>query len=316
MKNLLYKIKWTAACCLLWVSSLYAQELPISVQGIVRNSDGSVFSTGNYSVKFRIYTTATGGTHIWMEEQDGIRIEAGVYSALIGKTAPFGSIPFNQPLYLGVSVDGGNELSPRALFTAAPAARYALRSPGSIPTGMVVSYAGPLSKVPDGWLHCDGRALKSTDYATLFDRIGTTYGDGSSGLGAGSGTDFNLPDLRSEFIRGADRGRGVDANRVVGSFQDWATGVPANGFIVTLQSAGSHTHTLSSIISSNVGTAIGVQDSDGLIRDKTFTGIKGEFNASGDTFVDGAHTHTISITGGGDSETRPVNTAVYYFIKY
>ena len=317
MKNFLDKIICTLFGLILWAFPMAAQEIPISVQGVVRNTDGSVFPTGNYSMKFRIYTGASGGTAIWTEEQNGIRIEGGVYSVLIGKVTPLGSIPFNQTLYLGVSVDGGTELSPRATFTAAPAARYALRSPGSTPAGMVVAYAGPLSQVPDGWLPCDGRALKSTDFPTLYDRIGTTYGNGSTGMGAGGGTNFNAPDLRAEFIRGLDRGRGVDADRTVGSFQNWATASPVNKILVALQPVGNHTHSFTSINYSGAGSRIGVLDAAGNAGNRTvfLRGI-GAALISGNTSTDGAHTHTVSISGGGDAETRPVNTAVHYFIKY
>jgi microcystin-dependent protein len=45
----------------------------------------------------------------------------------------------------------------------------------------------------------------------LFSKIGYTFG--------GSGSVFRLPDLRGEFIRNWDGGRGVDAGRTVGSFQ-------------------------------------------------------------------------------------------------
>lgn len=315
MKNLLDKILGVLFALTLWASTLAAQEIPISVQGVVRNTDGSVFPTGNYSMRFRIYTVATGGTAIWTEEQNGIRIEGGVYSVLVGKVTPLGSIPFNQTLYLGVSVDGGTELSPRATFTAAPAARYALRSPGSTPAGMVVAYAGPLSQVPDGWLPCDGRALKSTDFPTLYDRIGTTYGNGSAGMGAGSGTNFNAPDLRAEFIRGLDRGRGVDANRTVGSFQNWATASPVNKLLVTLQSVGSHTHSFTSI-NLFTGSGVSVVDGSGVTAGNIFTTFAGSAVISGNVQTAGAHTHTVSVAGGGDAETRPVNTAVHYFIKY
>ena len=317
MKNLLDKILGVLFALTLWASPLAGQEIPISVQGVVRNTDGSVFPTGNYSMRFRIYTVATGGTSIWTEEQNGIRIEGGVYSVLIGKVTPLGSIPFNQTLYLGVSVDGGTELSPRATFTAAPAARYALRSPGSTPAGMVVAYAGPLSQVPDGWLPCDGRALKSTDFPTLYDRIGTTYGNGSAGMGAGSGTNFNTPDLRAEFIRGLDRGRGVDADRTVGSFQNWATASPVNKILVTLQPVGNHSHSFTSINNLAAGSRIGVLDGAGNAGNRTvFLRFERGALIFGNTSTDGAHTHTVSISGGGDAETRPVNTAVHYFIKY
>jgi microcystin-dependent protein len=180
---------------------------------------------------------------------------------------------------------------------------------------MVVAYAGPLSQVPDGWLPCDGRALKSTDFPTLYDRIGTTYGNGSAGMGAGSGTNFNAPDLRAEFIRGLDRGRGVDANRTVGSFQNWATASPANKLLVTLQSVGSHTHSFASINASGAGSGYATIHPVGNVG-HSFIHYAGGTVIPGNVQTAGAHTHTVSVAGGGDAETRPVNTAVHYFIKY
>lgn len=67
--------------------------------------------------------------------------------------------------------------------------------------------------VPAGWLKADGAAVSRCTYAALFAAIGTTYGKGD-----GAST-FTLPDLRGEFIRGFDDGRGVDAGRVFGSRQ-------------------------------------------------------------------------------------------------
>jgi microcystin-dependent protein len=314
MKRFFYKFIFVCIFANQAALSLRAQEIPISVQGVVRNADGSVFPTGNYSMKFRIYTLASGGTAIWTEEQTGIRIDGGVYSVLLGKINSLGNIAFNQTLYLGVSVDGGTELSPRALFTAAPAARYALRSPGSIPSGMVVSFSGPLAKVPDGWLPCDGRALKSSDFPTLFDRIGTTYGNGSTGMGAGSGTNFNVPDLRSEFIRGLDSGRGVDVNRTVGSSQDWATSLPVNPFSLQLSAGGSHSHSANLLNRNGIGSVY-MGGTSATVRDNAIGFSLNAGSYSGSTKTDGIHTHSITFTG-GDTETRPVNTAVYFFIKY
>lgn len=81
-----------------------------------------------------------------------------------------------------------------------------------LPPGMVMPYAGPLP--PEGWMLCDGSAVSRSTYARLFAAIGTTYGDGDGT------TTFNLPDLRGEFVRGLDHGRGVDAGRSLGSHQD------------------------------------------------------------------------------------------------
>lgn len=67
--------------------------------------------------------------------------------------------------------------------------------------------------IPPGWLECNGAAISRATYGTLFAAIGTNYGVGDGA------TTFNLPDLRGEFLRGADRGRGVDTGRAVGSAQ-------------------------------------------------------------------------------------------------
>ena len=46
------------------------------------------------------------------------------------------------------------------------------------------------------WLLCNGQAVSRTDYAVLFDLIGTNFG-----IGDGS-TTFNVPDYQGKFLRG------------------------------------------------------------------------------------------------------------------
>lgn len=71
----------------------------------------------------------------------------------------------------------------------------------------------PSSTPPPGWLKENGAAISRTAYAALFAVIGTTYG-------AGDGvTTFNLPDMRGEFERGLDDGKGVDSGRAIGAAQ-------------------------------------------------------------------------------------------------
>jgi microcystin-dependent protein len=80
-----------------------------------------------------------------------------------------------------------------------------------VPAGLVQHFANITA--PAGYLECNGQAVSRTTYAALFTAIGTLYGAGDGS------TTFNVPDLRGEFIRGADNGRGVDASRVIGSAQ-------------------------------------------------------------------------------------------------
>jgi microcystin-dependent protein len=79
------------------------------------------------------------------------------------------------------------------------------------PAGMVAHFA--CNSAPAGWLKANGAAVSRTTYAALFSAIGTTFGSGDGS------TTFNLPDLRGEFIRGWDDGRGVDSGRAFASSQ-------------------------------------------------------------------------------------------------
>lgn len=83
-----------------------------------------------------------------------------------------------------------------------------------VPAGIVSYFAA--SFAPAGWIACNGAAISRTVYARLFAVIGIHYGPGDGS------TTFNLPDLRGEFIRGWDGGRGVDVGRIFGSKQSGA----------------------------------------------------------------------------------------------
>lgn len=66
----------------------------------------------------------------------------------------------------------------------------------SVPIGTMTMFAG--STAPDGWLICDGSAISRTAYATLFTKIGTTYGTGDGS------TTFNLPNFKGRVPVGYD----------------------------------------------------------------------------------------------------------------
>lgn len=63
------------------------------------------------------------------------------------------------------------------------------------PTGAIIAFGG--STAPTGWFLCDGSAKNRTTESSLFDIIGTTFGNGDGS------TTFDLPDLRGIFPRGA-----------------------------------------------------------------------------------------------------------------
>ena len=100
------------------------------------------------------------------------------------------------------------------------------------PPGLVAHFAR--NTAPVGWLKANGAAISRTAYADLYAALGNTFG-------AGDGfTTFNLPDLRGEFIRGWDDGRGVDGGREFGSSQSGS--IQSHAHTASSADAGSHAH--------------------------------------------------------------------------
>lgn len=89
----------------------------------------------------------------------------------------------------------------------------------AVGVGSVSTFA--MSTPPAGWLKANGAAVSRSTYAALFAAIGTTFGAGDGS------TTFNLPDLRGEFVRGWDDGRGLDSGRAFGSSQSQDTRLPS-----------------------------------------------------------------------------------------
>ncbi|SEF22739.1 phage tail protein [Variovorax sp. NFACC27] len=124
--------------------------------------------------------------------------------------------------------------------------------------GEIVFSAGNTPAV--GTVKANGAALSRVTYARLFGRIGTIFGAGNGS------TTFNVPDLRGEFLRGWDDGRGVDGGRNFGSFQlathvfdhyGYAGGaVPGDGFTTYESDGSAQPGTQIRAISSNANNAV------------------------------------------------------------
>lgn len=148
-----------------------------------------------------------------------------------------------------------------------------------VPSGSVQAFA--MSSPPSGWLACNGAAVSQTTYARLFALLGTTY-DYLGNPGAGN---FRLPDLRGEFVRGWDNGRGVDTGRTFGTAQ--AGEIQA------------HNHQFSG--NNRVGISSTAYGSNATLAANMLAGSPTTAPISDNT-------------GGG--ETRPRNVALLYCIKY
>lgn len=138
----------------------------------------------------------------------------------------------------------------------------------ALPVGVPVPW--PSATPPTGWLKCNGAAFTASQYP----KLALAY------------PALKLPDLRGEFIRGWDDGRGVDQGRSLLSNQSDAFA--------------SHNHyirTTSSVTSST---------DDG---DPARGQIRGSVNTAGGVGSD----KSIGMSGG--SETRPRNIAFNYIVR-
>ncbi|HDB9642300.1 TPA: phage tail protein [Escherichia coli] len=151
----------------------------------------------------------------------------------------------------------------------------------ALPVGVPVPW--PSATPPTGWLKCNGAAFDKVKYPHL----ATAYPSGK------------LPDLRGEFIRGWDDGRGIDAGRALLSIQ---TGMLEK-----------HRH----IVVANDGYDSKEEWELATIFRRAYTQGRGlDAVDAGGTLIPSPTLHTRgSIGNTGGSETRPRNIAFNYIVR-
>ncbi|HBM9919434.1 phage tail protein [Escherichia coli] len=151
----------------------------------------------------------------------------------------------------------------------------------ALPVGVPVPW--PSATPPTGWLKCNGAAFSAEEYPELAKAYPTN----------------KLPDLRGEFIRGWDDGRGIDAGRVLLSIQ---TGMLEK-----------HRH----IVVANDGYDTKDEWELATIFKKTYTQGRGlDATNTGGSLIPSPTLHQRgSIGNTGGSETRPRNIAFNYIVR-
>lgn len=159
------------------------------------------------------------------------------------------------------------------------------------PAGTVIYTAR--STAPPGYIKANGFPISRTTFAALFAAIGTAFG-----VGNGS-TTFNVPDLRGQFIRGWSDGHTIDPGRTFGQPQLSQNLSHSHGGSVT--GAGTHGHTYD-----RSAAGAGTEGGDQGVHD---------FNTPTAVTGNGAHSHGLSISADGGTESRPRNIALLACIK-
>ena len=306
------KLNLTLTVILFSILSGMAQETPrgFNFQAVARFDDGSPKANASIGIVFGIFPDNTSIIPIYKEKQTVSTDQFGVFSATIGQGTPetgaFADVPFQDhdcELAVWQLDDEVEILITRTRLLSVPYAKTADHSVHSdtaqhaayaaqafFPAGMVIPFAGPESKIPAGWVLCDGRVLDANDYPGLFDAIGTAWGSGGGSL-------FRIPDLRGTFLRGVAYASTRDPNKT--------TRVAINTGGNTGNNVGSYQ---ADIVGPHQHNYYDKHNSD----NRTVNGLGSKSAASTTDLIDYRPTTNKSGTG---SETRPRNAYVNYIIK-
>ena len=250
---------------------------------------GNVNLTGNLTTPNLLVTgittilgTTTLGTTIL-----GSNTAAGTVTVGVGTTALLvsGNTRVTGTLSIGtssVTINGSTNVITGVSTVTDPNGFYL-----SVPPGAIMWFAA--NSAPAGFVKCNGASLTASTYSALFNVIQYTHG--------GSGANFNVPDLRGEFVRGWDDGKGTDSGRSFASSQ--------------AEMINQHRHWISAA----------------SIDDRNFTGSGGNTQDLGLVSDAGSYSSTDpnSAAGrfsrndpgfGSNNETRPRNIALLACIKY
>jgi hypothetical protein len=120
----------------------------INYQGYLTDSGGTPVNTPK-NMTFKIYTVASGGTALWTETQSNVPVNNGIYNVVLGSVASMGSLTFDVPYFLGVTVGTDSEMTPRQPLTSvayALTADTALNVANNVVTSTMIQNGAVLSE--------------------------------------------------------------------------------------------------------------------------------------------------------------------------
>ena len=271
------------------------------------DSDTGMFRSGANTIGF-----STSGTARVSVSDAGLDVVNGLPIRLQDSSgSPFVSLKSPSALSGNIALTLPSSITNGGFLQTDGSGNLSFQIVAGVPSGSVFCMA--VATVPSGYLECNGAAVSRTTYAALFAVIGTQYGSTNS-------SNFRVPDLRGEFVRGFDNGRGADSGRSIASSQGASNASHNHSFS---DSGTTSTKTLTGTVQrisetfNNSGSATGVF-SKSTGSSANFTPGSPDVNDTGSFSINATHNHTFSVsgtTGSQGSEARPRNVAMMYIIK-
>lgn len=131
------------------VASVSAIPQTLNIHGRLSNSTTSAALTAAYDMNFSIYDAYEGGTALYVKSLNVDPDGSGVYNVILDDV----NLNFSEQYYLGIKVEGDNEMTPRINLTSSPYAYMAQNvSVGGITyDGNVDMGANNLTTTGYGW---------------------------------------------------------------------------------------------------------------------------------------------------------------------
>ena len=181
---------------LLCFQTVFAQvPTTINYQGYLTDDMGAPLNTG-LDATFNLYNVAVGGAPLWTSDYF-INIADGKFDIELGVPDPFPVGLFDQPLFLGIEIDGDGEMVPRKAISVVP---YAFRAvDADTLQGMTAVSLDQSSHVadvanPHAVTAIQAGAPSSTafnNHTSFGSAHHTRYGDGEAVLAMGITGNFN-----------------------------------------------------------------------------------------------------------------------------
>lgn len=181
------------AFCCFSAASLTAQTAALTVQGVLKKSDGSAVPDDVYALRFALYDAEVGGNEVWFETISDVETTGGVYSAVLGVNGKTLDAPFDQPYYLSVKIGSSTqELLPRPRLSAAPYALALLGADNIVPsTGNIQAYGvAATNGISGSVLQAGGGGVESAGLINAQTGILASTGPINSGSGPFHGYGF------------------------------------------------------------------------------------------------------------------------------
>ena len=256
--------------------------------------------TGIYRVSANTIGFATAGTQrvgisnagLDMLNALPIRFQDSSGSPFVSLKSP-ASLSQNVSLTLPSSITNGGFLQTDG------SGNLSFQIVNGVPTGSVFAFVG--STPPTGYLKANGDTIPNgsgtvqgvtANFAALYAIVGAT-----------------LPDLRGEFIRGFDDGRGVDSGRSMNSSQG-GQNQSHNHTATTSTTIPDHDHNVDTF--NEFQGQHGTWSSQGGLRQAHANGTRHKPITSDASLT---ATSTTTINNDGGNEARPRNIAMLYIIK-